>query len=352
MQPESLGLLLATLAGGCTCLGALLFVCFSQRIGPRTFAFFMSLSAGVMFYVSFIEILPEALFNFQLHFEGNQQKAKLLSSLLFFFGWLSATWFDWLLHITIRIFHLTKRVEDISKKDTESSELELSGNADSSLVRLQQRMRPLTDASDSGWDGGKSDDSSERRLVLKRFKEDNERFLEMGLLTALVLGAHNLPEGVATYTGAISDPQTGMTLAMAIGIHNIPEGFSVSVPVFLGTRSVWKGMLVASVSGFAEPLAALCVFLFFDASSITPITFGVLFALVAGIMANLSMKELFPAALRYDPSDRFTSWGLISGMALMACSLVIFEFSAGSLPGPDGQVALSMGSKFIKMNHG
>ncbi|KAH0484872.1 MAG: uncharacterized protein KVP18_003032 [Porospora cf. gigantea A] len=313
----------------------------------------MSLSAGVMFYVSFVEILPEALFNFQLHYEGNRQKAKLLASLLFFLGWLSATWFDWLLHITIRIFRLTKRVEDINKKDTEGSELELNGNANGSLVvGLQRRIPPLTEASDSGWDGVKSDDSSERRLVLQRFREDNERFLEMGLLTALVLGAHNLPEGVATYTGAISDPQTGMTLAMAIGIHNIPEGFSVSVPVFLGTRSVWKGMLVASISGFAEPLAALCVFLFFDASSITPLTFGVLFALVAGIMANLSMKELFPAALRYDPSDRFTSWGLVCGMALMACSLVIFEFCAGSLPGPDGQVALSMGSKFIKINHG
>ena len=62
----------------------------------------------------------------------------------------------------------------------------------------------------------------------------NEKLKKMGLFTALAIAIHNFPEGLATFTAALSDPTLG------IAIHNIPEGIAVSVPIYYATGNKRK----------------------------------------------------------------------------------------------------------------
>jgi ZIP family zinc transporter len=61
--------------------------------------------------------------------------------------------------------------------------------------------------------------------------------LRMGMFSALAIAIHNFPEGLATFTSALQDPALGLSIAIAIAIHNIPEGVAVSVPLYYATGS-------------------------------------------------------------------------------------------------------------------
>jgi ZIP family zinc transporter len=56
------------------------------------------------------------------------------------------------------------------------------------------------------------------------------------------------------------------------------------------------------------------------------IVYGLLFALVGGMMVYISLRELLPMAHRYDPKDRVVTWSWVAGFAVMALSLVLFMF--------------------------
>lgn len=51
--------------------------------------------------------------------------------------------------------------------------------------------------------------------------------------------------------------------------------------------------------------------------------FGIVFAIVAGIMVYISLDELLPSAEKYG-KHHITIYGLFAGMAIMAISLVLF----------------------------
>ncbi|MEH7886293.1 zinc transporter ZupT [Bacillus sp. JJ1609] len=146
--------------------------------------------------------------------------------------------------------------------------------------------------------------------------------LKMGSFTALAIGIHNFPEGIATFTSAIQDPALGVAIAIAIAIHNIPEGIAVSVPVYFATGDKKKAFKLSFLSGLSEPIGALAAYLFLM-PFLNDIMFGVIFAAVAGIMVFISLDELLPAAKRYDESH-LAIYGLIAGMAVMAISLLLF----------------------------
>ena len=83
---------------------------------------------------------------------------------------------------------------------------------------------------------------------------ENERLMRMGLFTALAIGIHNFPEGLATFFGALSDPAIGVAITIAIAIHNIPEGISVSIPVFFATGSSKKAFWLSFLSGVSPSI--------------------------------------------------------------------------------------------------
>jgi ZIP family zinc transporter len=150
----------------------------------------------------------------------------------------------------------------------------------------------------------------------------SKKLMRMGTFTALAIGIHNFPEGLATFTAALTSPHLGIAIAVAIAIHNIPEGIAVSVPVYYATGSKRKAFWLSFLSGLAEPVGALIGFLVLM-PFLSPALFGVLFAGVAGIMVFISLDELLPSAEKYG-EHHLSIYGLIAGMVVMALSLLMF----------------------------
>ncbi len=149
-----------------------------------------------------------------------------------------------------------------------------------------------------------------------------KKLMRMGMFSALAIGIHNFPEGFATFIGALEDPALGVSIAVAIAIHNIPEGIAVSVPIYYATKSKRKAFFYSFLSGLAEPVGALVGFFLF-LTFFNDAFFGVTFAAVAGIMIYISLDELLPTAEEYG-EHHIAIIGLIAGMAVMAVSLLLF----------------------------
>lgn len=158
----------------------------------------------------------------------------------------------------------------------------------------------------------------------------HRKLMRMGLFTALAIGIHNFPEGLATFLAALQDPSIGVAIALAIALHNIPEGISVSVPIFYATGNRKKAFLYSVLSGLAEPLGAviaylaLRLFLGGDGGEVPPQVMGILFGGVAGIMVYISLDELLPTSRAYGRGHD-SLLGLVAGMLVMALSLLLMK---------------------------
>ena len=153
----------------------------------------------------------------------------------------------------------------------------------------------------------------------------DRKLMRMGLFTALAIAIHNFPEGIATFMSAINDPALGIAIAIAIAIHNIPEGIAVSVPIYYATGSRKKAFFYSFLSGLAEPVGAFLAYLIlmpFLNSGNSEIIFGVIMAGIAGIMVFISLDELLPSAEEYG-EHHIAIYGLIGGMVIMAVSLLL-----------------------------
>ena len=64
---------------------------------------------------------------------------------------------------------------------------------------------------------------------MKDKPKTNAKLMRVGVMTALVIGIHNFPEGIATFISAMENPKLGIAIAVAVAIHNIPEGIAVSI---------------------------------------------------------------------------------------------------------------------------
>lgn len=150
----------------------------------------------------------------------------------------------------------------------------------------------------------------------------DKKLMRTGLVTALVLAIHNFPEGIATFMSGLQDASVGIPVAVAVAIHNIPEGIAVSVPIFYATGDRKKAFKFSFLSGLAEPLGAVIAFLVLRPFMSVTLN-GIIFAAVAGIMVFISLDELLPSAHEYG-EHHLAIYGFISGMAVMAVSLLLF----------------------------
>ncbi len=161
------------------------------------------------------------------------------------------------------------------------------------------------------------DDMNEIDIIKKK-----NALMRMGLFSALAIGIHNFPEGLATFTAALKDPTLGISIAIAIAIHNIPEGIAVSVPLYFATGDKKKAFFYSFLSGLSEPIGALVGY-FFLLRYINDVMFGLLFSAVAGIMVFISLDELLPTAEKYG-EHHIAIYGVVCGMIVMAISLLLF----------------------------
>jgi len=240
---------------------------FARSTNTKFLSFSLGLSAGVMIYVSFVEIIAKA--RIELVDVYGIKGGNWLTVAGFFFGILVIAIIDRLIP-SVENPHEIRKVEEMTEK-----------------------------------------------APLKK-----KKLMRMGLFTALAIAIHNFPEGLATFTAALVEPGLGIAIAAAIAIHNIPEGIAVSVPVYFATGDKKKAFTLSFLSGLAEPVGALVGYLLLM-PFLNPVVFGLLFASVAGIMVFISLDELLPSAREYG-EHHLSVYGLISGMAIMAVSLLLF----------------------------
>lgn len=258
---------LTILAGLATGIGSTI-AFFVKDKSTKVLTFAMGFAAGVMLYVSFIEILPEAVKELS-HANGDNEKLGTCYGVLaFFVGMLVVAIIDKL--------------------------IPSAGNPHEFKNTL----------------GGEEGES-----------KDPAKLMRIGVLTALALAIHNFPEGIATFVAALEDPTLGATIAMAIAIHNIPEGIAVSMPIYYATGDKKLAFKYSFLSGIVEPLGAIVGF-FILMPYLNATVMGSLLAGVAGVMVFISLDQLLPAAEEYG-EHHLSIYGVVLGMMVMAFSLIL-----------------------------
>ena len=142
-----------------------------------------------------------------------------------------------------------------------------------------------------------------------------------GIFTAVAICVHNFPEGMATFLTTTQNVALGISVALAIAIHNIPEGIAVALPIYHVTGKKRYAMLYASLSGITEPIGAL-IGMFLFGLFLPQVLIGILLAAVAGIMIYLSFDTLLPLAREYG-SWHLSMVGIITGMLFIWISLIL-----------------------------
>ena len=291
---------LTVFAGMATSIGSAI-AFFAKRTNYRFLSVATGFSAGVMLYVSFVEIF-----------------IKGTDSLVVTYGdywghWINAaSFFGGILLIGI-IDNVIPSAENPHETHTEQE-----------TAPLHDDTAPLPDFDAIAADPAHAAPGAHDHRV------DHTKLLRMGLFTALAIAIHNFPEGLATFLAALEDPSVGAAIAIAIALHNIPEGISVSVPIFYATGDRKKAFVYSSLSGLAEPVGAVIAYLglrFFlggDSGAIPSQVMGILFGGVAGIMVYISLDELLPTSRAYGKGHD-SLFGLLGGMAVMAVSLLLMK---------------------------
>ena len=268
----------------------------AQRTNYRFLSVATGFSAGVMLYVAFVEIF----------FKGVDALVKSYGE--YWGHWVNtASFFGGMLLIGL-IDNLVPESENPHETHSE------------------REIRPLHDPEASFPDFS----TSASAAYTHEPGYHHHKLMRMGLMTALAISIHNFPEGMATFLAALDDPSLGLAIALAIALHNIPEGISVSVPIFYATGNRKKAFFHSVMSGLAEPVGALVGYLgilyFFGGTdqAVPPQVMGVLFGGVAGIMVYISLDELLPTSRAYGKGHD-SLFGLVAGMVVMACSLLLMK---------------------------
>ncbi len=158
-------------------------------------------------------------------------------------------------------------------------------------------------------------------ISLKVAKKNNNSLKKVGIISMLAIILHNIPEGIITFMVSGVNLNLGIKLCVAIGLHNIPEGISIAIPIYYATKKKFKTFLMILISGMSEILGAIICYLFLS-KIINDILIGLSFALIAGIMINISLSELLPESIKYQ-EKKLLYLGFIIGTLVMIISHII-----------------------------
>lgn len=277
MNSIASALLMTLIAGAATGIGGAL-VLFKKKLSSNFLAGALGLSAGVMIFISLAELFPEA--QAEIMAIGSVAHGEAFVLVAFFVGMGIITLIDFLIP-------------------------EYENPHEASGLSLGEKTAAVDILQNSG---------------------SEEAMKRLGILSALAIAIHNFPEGIATFIGALNDPQMGTGITFAIAIHNIPEGIAVAIPIYYATKSKGKALLYATLSGLSEVIGALlclAVTAIFgvELSGGGPV-FPLILAAVAGIMIYISLDELLPTAEKYG-KHHVAIAGVVGGMAIMGISLIL-----------------------------
>jgi zinc transporter, ZIP family len=294
---------LTTFAGMATGIGSIIAFT-ARRTNYRFLSVATGFSAGVMLYVSFVEIFIKGV------------DALIIRYGAYWGHWVNAaSFFGGMLLIGL-VDNLIPAAENPHETHSEEETAPLHDPSASYIKSLPESL--CNEA-----DGNPSFGTHDHEI-------NHKKLMRMGLFTALAIGIHNFPEGLATFLAALNDPSLGLAIAVAIALHNIPEGISVAVPIFYATGNRRKAFVYSLLSGLAEPVGAAIAYLLMllfiggDGGVMPPQVMGILFGGVAGIMVYISLDELLPTSRAYGKGHD-SILGLIAGMLAMALSLLLMK---------------------------
>ncbi|KAG0344513.1 hypothetical protein BG004_004393 [Podila humilis] len=188
-----------------------------------------------------------------------------------------------------------------------------------SFPRLNQKgSQSLTYSSHDNLDHAVTDDREHTDLT------------EVGLQTALTIAVHKFPEGLITFLSTTADPCLGLSVFMAIAVHNIIEGYLIAFPLFVGMHSRTRAFtLAAALGGFSQPLGAILGwFILRKVASMgwQVSATGVIYALVAGMMASIAVNGMWPQAVKCvgRQKTKVVQLSFFAGIAIMGiCQAVM-----------------------------
>ena len=260
--PDNYGiaLLMTLFAGLSTAIGGgIAFVVKKNNL--KALSIGLGFSAGVMIFLSFNEIIPEAAKMLELNFPNDH---------------------NWIVYLGFIIGIIVAILIDYFLPDH---------------IDTEELMHP--------------DVPGNNKHMLKR----------AGLFTAIAICVHNFPEGMATFLTTTQDITLGFSVALAIAIHNIPEGISVALPMYQVTGKKRYAMLYAALSGITEPIGAL-VGMFVFSIFLPQALIGALMSAVAGIMIYIAFDTLLPLAKEYG-NWHLSMIGIVSGILFIWISLIL-----------------------------
>ena len=159
------------------------------------------------------------------------------------------------------------------------------------------------------------------RFIMYLEKKQSSLY-KLGIISAIVLMLHNIPEGIITFITSGNNIKLGIKIATAIALHNIPEGICIAVPIFYSTRSYFKAFLYTFISGISELIGAVISYLFlYKYVNITIL--NLIFIFVAGIMINLSINEILKESIKYsNKNNKYIYTGFLIAIVLFIFSLL------------------------------
>ena len=290
--------LLTLVAGLATGLGGLVAISVRQ-MSRRFLSASLAFAAGVMVYVSFAEIFFKALED--LEYVWGEQKGYVVTTLVFFGGAGLIALIDRFIPHDDSLTHMMDAAAEKHLRSITTHPAALTGSGLAGVAISQ-----------CGTQGAGS-------------ITDKRALHRTGVLSAIAIAIHNLPEGLVVFVAAMADPALGVTVAIAIAIHNIPEGIATAAPIYASTGSRFKALAWSVGSGMTEPLGGLIGWMVISTFFTEAVT-GISFAAAGGVMVFVAIQHLLPAAWGHGRHRTVVAW-FFAGMALMALSLVLLVSS-------------------------
>ena len=273
--------LLSLVAGMGTALGGLLAII--RVPGRRLFGFMMGMAAGVMITLSFLELVNTAW----------ELKGFWTATL----GFAAGAVFMLLIDIFIPHIRFGELEGEVPQPPTAIT-------ANQPGMDTAVCPRDLREPKGRRFHGKRRFQGRHRRNQIV-----DPKLLKTGLLIAVGITIHNIPEGIAVGAGYMHEARFGFFIALANLLHNIPEGIATALPLCKSGVCRWDAFRVSLFSGMAEPVGALLAALFlstFEAFIPAALAFA------GGVMVFITLDELIPVAREYG-HQHFTASGIILG---------------------------------------
>lgn len=160
------------------------------------------------------------------------------------------------------------------------------------------------------------DSTIEKKLI-------KSKLYKLGIISAIVLILHNIPEGITTYASTTTNKQLGLKLAFAIALHNIPEGISIAIPIYYATKNRKLAFLYTLIAGFSEFFGAILAHIFLK-KILNSFILGLILSITAGIMIDIAIYEFWPNSFQLKKDKAIVYYFVLGLLTMFLSELFLF----------------------------